>query len=117
MMHSVSMLTHVYGIQKTSTDEPLCRERMEMQMKRTHLWTQRGKGRVGQIEKVCSMASGKLLHNAGSPAWCSVRTYRGGIGWEEGREAQKEGICVQLPLICAVGWQNPTQYCRAIFLQ
>ena len=33
------------------------------------------------------IASGKLLHNTGSPAWCSAMTWRGGKG--EGKEAQE----------------------------
>ena len=45
-------LTHIYGIQKNSTDEPICREGMEMQMQRADLWPQRGKKKVGWIKKV-----------------------------------------------------------------
>ena len=38
------ILTHVYGIQKDGTDEPICRAAMETQ---TDLWTQYGRERVG----------------------------------------------------------------------
>ena len=91
-------------------------------MKRTHLWTQRGKERAEQTEKVddfmCKIiASGKLLCNTGSPARCSVAAHRGGMGWEEARPAQEGRDMHQLPLMCVAVWQNPTQQCRAILLQ
>ena len=41
---------HFYEIQKTGTDEPICKAGTETQ--RTDLWTQQGKQKVGQIEKV-----------------------------------------------------------------
>ena len=34
------ILIHIYGIQKNGTDEPICREGIEMQTQRTDLWTQ-----------------------------------------------------------------------------
>ena len=37
------VLTHVYGIQKNGTDEPICRAATEMQTETTDLWTQGGK--------------------------------------------------------------------------
>ena len=40
------ILTHIYGIQKNGTDEPICREGKEMLTQRTDLWTQ-GAGRGG----------------------------------------------------------------------
>ena len=43
---------HKYGIQKSDTDEPICGAEIEMQTYRTDLWTQLGKERVGQTEKV-----------------------------------------------------------------
>ena len=46
------IIRHVYGIKKNGTDEPICKEEMEIQVWRTDLWAQYGKGRVGQIEKV-----------------------------------------------------------------
>ena len=46
------ILRHIYGIQKNSTDEPVCRDGVEMtQTLRMELWTQWGKKRVGQIER------------------------------------------------------------------
>ena len=42
---------HIRNVEK-GTDEPICRAGMEIQMKETDLWTQRGKLRVGRIEKV-----------------------------------------------------------------
>ena len=45
------LLTHLYGIQKNSTDESICRERMETHMENGLVDTA-GKERVGQTEKV-----------------------------------------------------------------
>ena len=46
------ILTHIYGIQKIGTDEPICREEIEMEMQRTNLWTQSGEERAGQTERI-----------------------------------------------------------------
>ena len=35
---------HVYGVQKYSPDEAVCRGGMQMQLRTTHLCTQRGRG-------------------------------------------------------------------------
>ena len=41
------ILTHVCGIQKNGTDEPVCRAEIETQMQRTNVWTPKGEsGRV-----------------------------------------------------------------------
>ena len=37
------LLTHIYGIQKNSTNDSICRERMETYTWRMDLWTQRGR--------------------------------------------------------------------------
>ena len=57
---------------------------------------------------VKQIADEKLLYNIGSPAWCSVVTYRGGL--EEGREAQELGdICIiMLDLYCHRAETNTT---------
>ena len=62
-------LTHIYGIQKNSTDEPIFREVMDTQAQRMYLWTPQGKEKVQQIETaltyiqyhVKQIISGKLL--------------------------------------------------------
>ena len=62
-------LTHIYGIQKNSTDEPIFREVMDTQAQRMYLWTPQGKEKVQQIETaltyiqyhVKQITSGKLL--------------------------------------------------------
>ena len=41
-----SILTHMWNLEKWY-DEPICREGMETQIKRTNLWTQWEKERVG----------------------------------------------------------------------
>ena len=41
---------------------------------------------------VKDIASGKLMYSTGSSAWCSVMTYRGGIGvggWEGGSRGRR----------------------------
>ena len=46
-------LTHMYGIQKDGTDEPICRASMETQTFRTDLWTQLwGEGEGGMNWKI-----------------------------------------------------------------
>ena len=46
------ILTHMYGIQKDGTDEPIYRVVMETQTQRTDLWAQWGKEREGQMERI-----------------------------------------------------------------
>ena len=63
---------------------PICNKEMETQMERKDLWTQWGRERVRQMEKVAwtfilltcvkYLAGAKLLYNTGSPAWGSVMT-------------------------------------------
>ena len=73
---------HIYGIWKSGTAEPTCREGLEMQVWRMGLWTQRGgegdEWRVAlttiMCKITCKTATGKLLNNTGSSAWYSVRT-------------------------------------------
>ena len=38
------ILTHICGIQKNGTDEPICRAGIERQMQRTDMWTRREGG-------------------------------------------------------------------------
>ena len=40
--------THIYGIQKDGTDEPICRAAMETQTQKTDLWTRCGGGEEGE---------------------------------------------------------------------
>ena len=58
------------------------------------------------------IAGEKLLFNTGSPDWCSVMTWRGGVG--EGRVAQKgRDVCVlRGDLHCCTEETNTT--CKAI---
>ena len=41
------ILTHIYGTQKTGTDELVCRAEIETQMYRTNVWTPMGEGGGG----------------------------------------------------------------------
>ena len=43
-----NILTHIFGIQKNGTDEPVCKAEIETQMQRTNVWTPRGETRVGE---------------------------------------------------------------------
>ena len=36
------ILTHICGIQKNGTDDPVCKAEIEAQMQRTNMWTPRG---------------------------------------------------------------------------
>ena len=48
------MATHSSTLawKKDGTDEPICRAAMETQTERTDLWTQRGKERMGLIDRL-----------------------------------------------------------------
>ena len=45
--HQYSILTHVYGIQKDGSDNPVCEIAKETQMYRTVFWTLWERERVG----------------------------------------------------------------------
>ena len=53
------ILRHLYRLEKNGIDEPICRKGMETQMQRMDLWTQRGRERMGRMEKVAS----SYIHN------------------------------------------------------
>ena len=83
------VLMHIYGIQKNSTDEPVYRKEMEMQMQRIDWSSQLGKEGQDKLRKqtdvyilscVKQITSGKLIYNTGSPAWCCVTTLMGRVG-------------------------------------
>ena len=69
--------THICGIEKYGTDEPICTAGIEMPTQRTDLWTP-GKGECGMnwetgidiytVSYVKWIAGGKLLYSAGSSA-------------------------------------------------
>ena len=41
---------------------------------------------------MCQIVSGRLLNNTGSPAWCSMMTYKGGVEGGEGGPGTKGDI-------------------------
>ena len=45
--HQYSILKHIYGIQKDSNDDPICKTTKETQMYRIVFWTLWERGRVG----------------------------------------------------------------------
>ena len=52
-------------------------------------------------------AGEKLLHNTGSPAWCPMMTWRGGVGG--GRETQEEGdACIIMAHLRCTAENNTT---------
>ena len=65
---------------------------------------------------VKQVASGNLLHDAGSSHWSSATTEKGGKGREVGGRFRREGTYVYLWLIHADGLQKQTQYCKTIIL-
>ena len=44
--HQDSILTHIYGIEKDSNNNPICKTKKETQMYRTDFWTLWEKARV-----------------------------------------------------------------------
>ena len=50
------------------------------------------------------IAGKKLLCSTGSPVWCSVMTWRDGMG--EGREAREEGGIIMVDLWCCMAETN-----------
>ena len=91
------------------------------------MWTQWGKERVGQIERVAlkhiryhgynQIATENLLYHAGSsnPELCD--NLGGGMGWEVGGRFKKERTYVYLCLIHVDVLQKLSQYCKASILQ
>ena len=63
------------------------------------------------------MTSGNLLYDAGSSTQNSVKAWRGEMWWEVGGRSKGEGAFVYWWLIRVGIWQEPTQHCKAIFLQ
>ena len=52
---------------------------------------------------MCKIVSGRLLNNTGSPAWCSMMTYRGGVEGGEGGPGTKGDmyvcVCIYIYII------------------
>ena len=65
------------------------------------------------LPRVKQIASGTLLRNTGSSAWCSAMTWRGGMG--VGGRSKTEEMYVYTELIHFVV-QQLTQHCKAIIL-
>ena len=75
---------------------------METQTQRTDLQTRDGSegvcGTNGEssmkhtLPYVKQIASGNLMCDKGSSTWCSVKTERGGMGWEIGGRFKREKI-------------------------
>ena len=116
-------LTHIYGIQKDGTDEPICRAAVGMQTQKTDLWTRWGKERVGQVERVawkhtiCNsipyvIASRNLVNDSELKLVISDNQEEwGGMWWEVGERFRREGTYVYLWLIHVV-WQKPIKHCN-----
>ena len=111
------ILTHICGIQKNGTDEPVCRAGLETQMQRTDVCGHKV-GREGgmnweirfdinTLPCVKQIASGNLLYSTGSSAQCFVTTQRDEIGRVGGR-LNREGIYVYIQLIHIIVQQKLT---------
>ena len=78
------ILTHICGIQKNGTDEPVCQEEIETQMQRTNLWTPRGERGCGMnweigndiYTLICiqQITNENLLYSTGTPLPCTEET-------------------------------------------
>ena len=64
------------------------------------------------LSGVRRLAGEKSVYGTGSPVWCSVMTWRDGMG--RGGSLGKEGMYVELWLIQVV-WQRPRQPCKKRF--
>ena len=49
------ILTHICGIQKNGSDEPVCKAEIETQMQKTNVWTPRGESGGGGGVGGCGM--------------------------------------------------------------
>ena len=92
---------HMYGLQKSGTEEFICRAAMEKQTQRTDLWTWGdGEEREKYMARVTwkltlpyvkQIDNGNLLYDPGNSNRGSVTTQRDGMG----REVQEGGdICI-----------------------
>ena len=114
------VLTHVYGFQTISTDEPICRAAVEMQTRRTDLWTRGEREREGRTEQMEAhtsphagqMTSGGLLRDTGSLTPHSLNLE----GWD-GVADGREGSYARLWLTSVDVWQKPEQCCKLTILQ
>ena len=64
--------------------------------------------------KFFEMPNMNLLYDIGSSTWCSVTTWRGGMGCGVWGRFKRKGSCVCLWQIHIVVWQKPAQHCKAI---
>ena len=100
------LLTHVGGIQKNGTDEPICKAEIQTQAQRTNVWTprrERGWDRWGHwgVDKYILLCLKQItiengLYRTGNSTQCSVVTLLG-------RKSKEEGsICIHVadPLCC-----------------
>ena len=114
--NTISYIAPTYGIQKDGTGKQWGRRQ------RTHLGTQRGKERVGQIESAAwkhtlpdaKLPDGNSLYDTGStnPELCD--NPQGGV---VGGGFKRKGTYVRLPLIHADVWQKETRHCKAVILK
>jgi len=74
---------------------------------------------LAYIHYTCKqLASGRLLWNTGSAAWCSVMTERGSAGDEVWGGGFSGGdMCILWLIHIVVVWLKPTQRCKMIILQ
>ena len=96
------ILTHIYGIQKDGTDEPVCRAAMDTQAQRTNLLTPGGgrEERMGCMQRVTwkhalpqvkQKANENLLSDSGNSNQGSGTAQRGGSGRELGGGSRWRG--------------------------
>ena len=77
------VLTHVYGIQENSTDEPRREGTACGHSRGRRGWDKLRKQHWHTYTITCKTESGKLLYNTRRPAWYSVISQ--GVGWREER--------------------------------
>ena len=104
----------------------ICRAETEMQTERMNLWANRGKERMGRIERVVlTYIHFHVWNRQRVGTYCISQRAQLGALWKPGgvrwgwmrRRLKKEGIYVYLQMIYVVVQQKPTQHCKATILQ
>ena len=112
------ILTHIYGIQKDGTDEPIYTTEATQQQQQQQ-WRQRCReqtmamGSVGReeadggtsgessmetyaLQNIKQIANGNLLYDSENSNQCFATTQRSGKGWDVGGRFKRKGIYVYL---------------------
>ena len=117
---------HIYGIQKDSNDNPICKTAKETQMYRMVFWTLWEMVRAGWYQRMALKHVCYHMWNRspvlvrcmrqGAQGWCTGMTQRNGMGREVGVEFSMGNTCTPEADSCQC-MAKPLQYCKVISLQ